>query len=154
MSSAACAPPTCSKAKSTAARSKSRRSSAKPSPGAPSGSAGAPSKARRACERLGSTVATVSRRAAGDEERFAGEIDRGRERHGCQRVSELLGEHAKPEMPQPGAAIFLGDRRAGPAHAGDLLPQRLVIGARAIDDAPRGAERVALAQEFARLAAQ
>src|SRR6185437_14054437 len=61
MSSAACAPPTCSKAKSTAARSRIRRSSGTPSPKAPSGSPAAPSKTRRACARLASMVATASR---------------------------------------------------------------------------------------------
>ncbi len=99
-------------------------------------------------------VALLLRRAAGDEERFAGEIGRGRERHRRERMAELLGEHAEAQMPQPRAAIFLGDRRADPAHPGDLLPQCLVIGAGAIDDAARRAQRVALAQELARLVAQ
>src|SRR4029453_15692608 len=61
ISSEACAPPSCSKATSTAARSSSRSASGQPCPAAPSGSAAARSKTMRACERGGSTVATVVR---------------------------------------------------------------------------------------------
>ena len=58
MSSAACAPPSCSKATSTAARSSRRSTRGQPAPGAPSGSAAAPSNTIRAWERVGSTVLT------------------------------------------------------------------------------------------------
>ena len=68
MSSAACAPPTCSKATSTAARSSSRSTSGQPWPAAPRGSAAAPSSAIRACERVGSTVATARARDPGPGE--------------------------------------------------------------------------------------
>ena len=61
MSRAASAPPTCSQANSTAARFSKRCVRPQPSPAGPSGSAGQPSKLRQAWERVGSSVATVSR---------------------------------------------------------------------------------------------
>src|SRR5262245_37256919 len=57
-------------------------------------------------------------------------------------------------MAEPRATVLLGDRGPRPAHGGDLLPQRLVVGLRAFEDAPHRRSRTALAQEFARLFAQ
>ena len=58
------------------------------------------------------------RRAAVDQQRLGREIDRRRKGHRRHRASEFLGQHADREPTQPGAAVFLGDRRAGPAHLG------------------------------------
>ena len=94
------------------------------------------------------------RLAAAGDDRLAGEIDRGGERHRRQRRAQLLGQHAQPEMAEARAAVLLGDRRAGPAHGGDLLPQRLVVGLGPFQDAPHRRRGAALAQEFACLLAQ
>ncbi len=94
------------------------------------------------------------RLAAGGDDGLAGEIDRGGERHRRQRRAQLLGQHAQAQMAEAGAAVLFGDRRADPAHGGDLLPQRLVVGLGPFQNAPHGCRRTALAQEFAGLLAQ
>ena len=106
MSSAAWAPPTCSKATSTAARSSSRSTSGQPSPAAPSGSAAAPSKVIRACERVGSTVATGARvtpaRSQVDEE----------QRHGGGAA------------PSAALAATMAKSATSPSATGSLVPLR------------------------------
>ena len=94
------------------------------------------------------------RLAAAGHDGLAGEIDRGRERHRRQRGAQLLRQHTQAQMPETGAAIRLRDRRPGPAHGSDLLPQRLVVGLRPLEDLPHRSRWAALAQEFARLLAQ
>ena len=109
-------------------------------------------------DRLAATPARqprlLLRLAAAGDDGLGGEVDRGRERHRRQRAAELLGQHAESEMAEAGAAVLLGDRRAGPAHGGDLLPQRLVVGLRPLQDLAHRRRRTALAQEFPRLLPQ
>ncbi len=84
----------------------------------------------------------------------ARQVDRGRERHRCQRRAQLLGQHAQAQMPEARPAVLLGDRRAGPAHGGDLRPQGLVVGLRPLQDLAHRTRGAALAQELPRLLAQ
>ena len=62
---------------------------------------------------------------AAEREREAG--DRvGEERRGGQRVAHLLEEHGEVDDPEPLAAPLLGQRQAGPAELGHLVPVALV----------------------------
>jgi hypothetical protein len=57
-----------------------------------------------------------------------------------QRTTRLLVDHRLLEEREPGAAVVLGDARAGPAELGERLPARL---RRRLEEAARlGAELV------------
>ena len=45
-----------------------------------------------------------------------------------ERASHLLEQDRLLEEPEPGAAVLLRDRDAGPAELGELLPGRLRVG--------------------------
>jgi hypothetical protein len=60
---------------------------------------------------------------------------RAQQRHGSERVAELLREHGQLDDAEALAAVLLPHRDAGPAEAAQLAPQRVV--------APAGLGRLA-----------
>ena len=87
-------------------------------------------------------------------DRLGRQIDRGRERHRRDRAAEFLGQHADREAAEADAAVFLGDRGAGPAHLGDGAPQVGGVGLVGVQDAARHGGRAAIGQEPPRLVAE
>ena len=73
--------------------------------------------------------------AARQQQRLGGQIDRRRERRRREAAAELLGDHAQLEIAEAGAAVFLGNGRAEPAHLGHAAPERLVVGRVGLEDA-------------------
>src|SRR6185436_7900900 len=71
-----------------------------------------------------------------------------------QRRAQLLRKHTQPEIAEPRSPQGLRNRRAGPAHGGNLLPQAKVVGLSSLEHASHGRGGAALAQKFARLLAQ
>ena len=93
------------------------------------------------------------RLAAGEQDRFGGEIDRRRERHRRQRAAHFLGDHAEFEMARAGAAECFGDRDAEKAHLGEALPQFLVVRRLAVEHRAHRLRRAFLGEKFPRLVA-
>ena len=60
-------------------------------------------------------------------------------------VAELLAQDRELDHAEPLAAVLLGDRDARPAEVADLLPERVVVGARLrrLADLRRGLKRLA-----------
>src|SRR5438094_966692 len=110
MSSAACAPPSCSKATRTAARSSRRSTRGQP--------------------------ALLLGLAAREEQGLRGEIDRGGERRGGETAAQLLGDDAQLEIAEARATMRFRDGRADPAHLAHAPPQLGVIGRGALEDSP------------------
>ena len=94
------------------------------------------------------------RLAAGEQDRFGGEIDRGGKRYRRQRPAHFLGDHAKLEMTGAGAAEGFRNRDAEKAHVGKTLPQFAVIGLLAVDDRAHRLRRAFLGEKLSRLVAQ
>ena len=91
--------------------------------------------------------------AAGEQDRFGGEIDGRRKRHRRQRAAHFFRDHAEFEMAGARAAEFFGDRDAEKAHLGKALPQFLVIGCLAVEHGAHRFRRAFLGEKFPRFVA-
>ena len=92
--------------------------------------------------------------AAGEQDRFGREIDRGGKRHRRQRAAHFFGDHAEFEMAGAGAAECFRDRDAEKTHLGEALPQFAVIGLLAVEHRAHRLRRAFLGEEFSRLVAK
>src|SRR5262249_15958727 len=85
------------------------------------------------------------------QERLGGEEDRRGERDRRQRAAELLGDQHQLEVAETRPTLRLGHHGAEPAHLGDALPERCVVGhLLGLEDLPADVEAPLLREEFAR----
>jgi hypothetical protein len=108
---------------------------------------------RRSIGQLRQPFAALGIRTGG-QDRLGRQVRGGGERHRRHRAAHFLGQHAQAFVAQAGAAEFLGDRRADPAHAADFAPEIGSVTFLPVERAPDNRRRAPLRQEAARLVAQ
>src|SRR4029077_16361380 len=78
------------------------------------------------------------------------QIDARAERNRRERAAELLRDQCELEPAEAGAAEALRSRRPEPAHLGDALPERIAVGAVALQHAATHSEPAVLVEIVAR----
>ena len=91
--------------------------------------------------------------AAGEQDGFGRQIDRGGERHRRQRAAHFFRDHAEFEMARARAAECFRDCDTEKAHLGKTLPQLAVIRLLAVEHHAHRFRRAFLGEEFPRFVA-
>ena len=119
--------------------------------------AGALSQRERADQLAGRELRQVFallRLRADQPQELGREINGRREGHGCQRTSQLLGDHAELEITGPEPAVVLGDGGAAKPQRRKLPPPPPIKRHLAIENAPHHGGRALVRQHAPRLVAE